>query len=201
LIKSVVHNDTEAIQAILDLHCKGQQIDLDATYSRGNFYKKGLPKPRFCSDIEPKEDGVIPADAMYLPFKDKSLGIIIFDPPFLATTGPSLKKDDDSNKLNKRFGVYPNETLLFDFYEKAIKEFYRVCKKKGILIFKCQDKVSSGIQYFSHCFIYNKAIEAGWYPKDLFVKLAEFRIVADWQKKNQKHARKHHCFYWVFLKR
>lgn len=199
-VRTVVESDTEAIQSILDLHCSGQQIDLDPTYSKGNFYKKGITRPRFCSDIDPKA-GVMVADAIYLPFKDESLKTIIFDPPFLATSGPSLKIDDDSNKLNKRFGVYPSEVKLFEFYEKALAEFHRVVKKGGILIFKCQDKVSSGIQYFSHCYIHNMADKAGWYPKDLLIVLAKNRIVADWQKKNQKHARKFHCYYFVFQKK
>ena len=71
---------------------------------------------------------------------------------------------------------------------------------KGILIFKCQDKVSSGKQYMSHCFIYNEAIKIGFYPKDLFILLAKNRLVADWQLKNQKNARKFHSYFWVFEK-
>jgi tRNA G10 N-methylase Trm11 len=201
LIKSVVHSDTEAIKAILKLHCKGHRIDLDPTYSTGGFYKKGVTQPRFCFDIDPKVPGVTKADAAWLPLRDESMRVIIFDPPFLATTGPSLKKKNKSNRLNKRFGVFPNEPSLFKFYEDAIKELYRVCEDDGILIFKCQDKVSSGKQYFSHCFIYNKAVEAGWYAKDLFVLLAKHRLIADWQKVNQKHARKHHCYYFVFEKK
>jgi len=68
------------------------------------------------------------------------------------------------------------------------------------LIFKCQDKISSTKQYMSHVFIANQAIDAGFYPKDLFVLIANKRLCADWQVKNQKHARKYHCYFWVFEK-
>ena len=81
-----------------------------------------------------------------------------------------------------------------------MKEFYRILKDKGILIFKCQDKVSSGKQYMSHVFIMNEAVKLGFYPKDLFILLAKSRIVADWQLKNQKNARKFHSYFWVFQK-
>ena len=124
----------------------------------------------------------------------------MFDPPFLATTGASLKDGVDNNKINKRFGVYPSEKELHQFYVDSIKEAYRVLKENGILIFKCQDKVSSGKQYMSHVFIANKAVEVGFYPKDLFILLAKNRIVADWQVANQKNARKFHCYFWVFQK-
>ena len=68
------------------------------------------------------------------------------------------------------------------------------------MIFKCQDKVSSGKQYFSHVYVQKEAIKYGFYPLDLFILLAKNRIVADWQKANQKHARKFHSYFWVFKK-
>lgn len=114
----------------------------------------------------------------------------MFDPPFLATTGKSLSEDTKSNKINKRFGVYPSEQDLHQFYIDSMRESYRLLKNKGILIFKCQDKISSGKQYMSHVFIMNEAVKIGFYPKDLFILLAKNRIVANWQLKNQKKRKK-----------
>lgn len=81
-----------------------------------------------------------------------------------------------------------------------MKEAYRVLKPNGILIFKCQDKVSSGKQYMSHVFIMNEAVKIGFYPKDLFILIAKNRLIANWQIKSQKHARKFHSYFWVFEK-
>ena len=97
-------------------------------------------------------------------------------------------------------GVYPSEKELHEFYYDSLKEFYRLLKNDGILIFKCQDKISSGKQYLSHIFICNKAIEVGFYPEDLFILLAKNRLIAEWQLKNQKHARKFHSYFYVFKK-
>jgi SAM-dependent methyltransferase len=105
------------------------------------------------------------------------------------------------NRINRRFGVYPDELSLHRFYADAIREAYRVLKQDGILIFKCQDKVSGGKQYLSHVFVINTAVETGFYPRDLFVLLAKNRLVADWQLRNQKTARKFHCYFVVFQKR
>ena len=118
----------------------------------------------------------------------------------LATTGKSLKTNEDNNIINKRFGVYPSETKLHQFYIDSMKEFYRILNTNGVLIFKCQDKISSGKQYMSHCFIYNEAVKLGFYPKDLFILLSKNRLVADWQLKNQKNSRKFHSYFWVFEK-
>ena len=122
------------------------------------------------------------------------------DPPFLATTGKSITANDNNNFINKRFGVFPNEKELHQFYIDSMKEFYRILKDDGILIFKCQDKISSSKQYLSHVFIINEAIKIGYYPKDMFILLAKTRIVADWQVKNQKNARKFHSYFLVFQK-
>ena len=48
--------------------------------------------------------------------------------------------------------------------------------------------------------LYATLAEAGFYPKDLFILLAKNRLVADWQVKNQKNARKFHSYFWVFEK-
>ena len=78
--------------------------------------------------------------------------------------------------------------------------FYRILAESGILIFKCQDKVSSGTQYLSHVFIINQAISIGFYPVDIFVLLAKSRLTAKWQLKNQRHARKFHSYFLVLKK-
>jgi len=201
LIKSISYDQAEIIKSILRLHIKDGVIDVDSTYSKGNFYKKtGIQSPIYKFDIDPQTEDTVQASADDLPLENESVNCLMFDPPFLATTGGSLKTGNDNNAINKRFGVFPSEIKLFEFYIRALKETYRVLKQDGIMIFKCQDKISSSKQYMSHCFIYNEAIKIGFYPKDLFILLAKNRIVADWQLRNQKNARKFHSYFWVFQK-
>ena len=200
MIKSISYDQTEIINWILSLHCN-TPIELDPTYSKGNFYiKTGIPQPNHKFDINPQCEGVQQANAEDLPLDDESINTIMFDPPFLATKGPSLKKNDENNQMAQRFGVYETEKELHQFYERALIEFYRILSQKGILIFKCQDKVSSGKQYMSHVFIINKAIEIGYYCKDMFILLAKNRMVPEWQLKNQKNARKFHSYFIVLQK-
>lgn len=183
------------------MHVPSGKIDCDPTYSKGNFYANtGIDEPYYKFDIFPQVNGVEQADCRNLPLPDESLGSVMFDPPFLATTGKSLNRNDDNNIINKRFGVYPNEHELHRMYIDSLAEFHRVLKPNGILIFKCQDKVSSGKQYMSHVFVCNEAVKVGFYPKDLFILLSKGRLVADWQLKNQKNARKFHSYFWVFEK-
>ena len=193
LIKSFSYNQKEIIQNALSLHAIDGPI-LDPAYGKGNMW----PDVDYKFDINPQTEDTQQGDCRKLPFKDGEIATVIFDPPFLATKRPSLKKKS-GNIINKRFSVFPTEKELFDFYMDSLYEFWRVLKKKGIVIFKCQDKVSSGKQYWSHCLIWEMAREIGFYPVDLFVLLAKNRIVANWQK-NQKHARKFHAYFWVLRK-
>ncbi len=176
------------------------RIDCDPTFSTGAFYYgTGVEAPSLRFDIRPQAEGVIWADARNLPLSDSSIACMILDPPFLATTGKSLT-EGEGNKINRRFGVYSDEKSLHSCYADMLREAHRVLRPRGILIFKCQDKVSSGKQYFTHVFVMNTAVEMGFYPKDLFILLAKNRLVADWQVRNQKTARKFHCYFLVLQK-
>ena len=200
LVKNISYDQSEIIHNILRLHVPGGKIDCDPTYSTGAFYNgTGIEVPELRFDIKPQAEGVIQADARHLPLEDESISCMMFDPPFLATTGKSLT-EGQGNIINRRFGVFPDEQSLHRFYVEAMVEAHRVLKPQGILIFKCQDKVSSGKQYWSHCFIMNEAVKIGFYPKDLFILLAKNRLVADWQARNQQHARKFCSFFWTFQK-
>lgn len=199
IIKPVSNDQTEIIRNILQLYAPNG-IDCDPTYSIGKFYDHTcIQKPFYRFDICPQLPDVIQADARHLPLQDKAVNCVMFDPPFLATKGPSLNSSGENNKINKRFGVYPDEQSLHTFYKDAIAEMHRILKPNGILIFKCQDKVSSGKQYLSHVYIINHAVQAGFYPEDLFVLTAKNRLIANWQK-TQRHARKFHCYFIVFRK-
>ena len=200
MIKSLSFNQQEIIQNIISLYIPSKQIDLDPTYSKGIFYKNSpFPAPELKFDLYPQVEGVIQADCRNLPLDNQSINSIMFDPPFLATTGPSLNSSQNNNLINKRFGVYHNEQALHQMYWDSLKEFWRILKPEGILIFKCQDKVSSGKQYMTHVYTMNMAEEIGFYTLDLFVLGVESRLVADWQM-NQKHARKFHSYFLVFQK-
>lgn len=198
VIKTISYDQDEILRGILHLYVPEGRFDVDPTYSKGNFYRN-IPEPAYKFDIVPQSDQVIQADCRDLPLENASVHSVIFDPPFLATTGKSLNTEN-GNIINRRFSVCSSERELQDLYTDSIHEFYRVLDRNGILVFKCQDKVSSGKQHFMHCFVYEQALRSRFEPMDLFVLCAKSRIIADWQR-NQKHARKYHSYFWVFKKK
>ncbi len=192
VISTIGFNEQEIIRDILYLHGKGNYIDCDPTFSVGNFYKNGLPKPNYRFDKYPQIKGVVEATSDNIPLENESCNVIMFDPPFVING--YLK---ETGIITKRFTSFKHWNELKEMYNGSLKEFYRILKNGGIVIFKCQDIVSSGKNHFSHCWIINEALRFGFYPKDLFLLLAKNRLT---DGREQQHARKYHSYFWVFEK-
>jgi len=202
VIKSIGKDQHQIIRDIIKLHVPSGVIDCDCTYSSGKFYepKHNIERPKYVFDIEPQFDYVVKADCKNLPLENECIDSLMFDPPFIISSGPSMDSDNEKqNMTHRRFSSFKNPKELFDTYEGAIKEAYRILKNGGTFIFKCQDTVSGGKQYFTHCWIMNKAYEMGFYPKDLFILEGKSRLISG-KHANQKHCRKFHCYFWVFTK-
>jgi hypothetical protein len=195
MIKSYAYNEGEILRSIFGLHLQGGVIHLDPTYSKGSIYKTaGLPEPIIKCDLFPVDAETMETDSRFLPFSRGTIDSILFDPPFLIDSENSKK----SGKMVRRFHAYNTYAQLWQMYFDSLVEFERVLKKKGVLIFKCQDTVSGRAQYFSHAYVLNAANKAGFYAKDLFILLSKNRMRGAW--KTSVHARKFHCYYWVFTK-
>ena len=197
VMKSISYDQIEIIKWILRLYCPSG-IDVDVTYSKGNFYKT-ITEPKYKFDLNPQTSDTVKADFCHLPLKDNSVNSIMFDPPF--TGGVPVTHKIGSNIVSNRFSSYWDMKELFKSYYNAMSEFYRVLSDNGVLIFKCQDTILSGKQYFVHVNIINKAYELGFYPKDLFVLLAKNVVLGHaGGYTKQYHARKFHSYFLVFLK-
>tara|TARA_Y100001973_G_C5033858_1_gene249397 strand:+ start:51 stop:659 length:609 start_codon:yes stop_codon:yes gene_type:complete len=196
VIKSYSFSNTEILQNINKLYLDNKGIELDPTYSKGNFYKD-FPKPKFASDIMPRFDFVKKMNSTQLNFKSNSLNSICFDPPFLIGYG-NAKANKNINAL--RFGIFKYYEDVLEYYKKSVKEFRRILKVNGILLFKSQDySVSSNKSYFLHNDVYNICTEKNFEGIDLFILLAKNRIYNPNLK--QRHSRKFHCYWYVFKKK
>lgn len=191
VVKSISYSQDEILKWIIQLYCP-DGFDLDPTYSKGIFYKN-VPEPKLKFDLEPQTKDVQQANCADLPIKSNSLNSIVFDPPFcFGIHGKTLQ-----NISAKRFTMFKNFADLCVMYQDSLKEFARILKSKGKLIFKCQDYTDSKTT-MTHCLVYQWAVEFGFYAKDLFILLSKHRIFNP--KLTQRHARKFHSYFWLFEK-
>ena len=198
MIKSVSDDQKYIINSIMQL-CKIDRFDADVTYGNGVFWKN-LPPPVYCFDINPQLDYVTCASSDNLPFEEKSINSVMFDPPFLTY----IKSAREHNSIMaKRYGGYWKYDELQDHYTKTIKEAYRVLNKKGIFVVKCQDIVHNHVLHSTHINVV-KWSETMFRLKDLFILTAKNRIPIPQKenetKKVQKHSRIHHSYFMVMEK-
>lgn len=198
-VRSVYNSNYEVIKNIMELY-KINQFDLDCTYSKGSFWKN-LPEPKIKTDLIPITEDTIQADSEHLPFENESMTNIMCDLPFVIC-GKSYKSNKNgSSIIAKRFEGYATYNDLKNNYYNTLKELYRVCKNNGFVVFKCQDSVSGGLNYFTHVMVINMAYKIGFYVKDMFVLVAKMRVNSfgsRWNK--QEHARKHHSYFIILQK-
>ena len=136
-IYSFFENEQSCLQAILNIHNSGNPIELDPMFNKGMFYKNTIEKPVLRFDLNSEKRGydALQADACHLPVKDSSIGCMILDPPFMFGTHGQTK----NSVINKRYTMFDNFAELKKCYQGILSEAYRILKRNGLLIFKCQD--------------------------------------------------------------
>jgi len=194
---SVFDNEQNLLKAILKIHNNNQDIDLDPMFNKGNFYKDKLNIPKYTYDINANKEQYLckQGDATNLiEIENNSIQCEILDPPFMFGTHGQTK----NNIINKRYTMFDSWNELEKLYKAILIESKRVLKKNGILIFKCQDYTDSKTT-MTHCLVYKWALELGFYAKDLAILIKPNKIYNG--NTNQRHLRKVHTYFWVFIKK
>jgi hypothetical protein len=191
---------------VMELHVPPGSIVADVTHGTGIFWKN-IPKGKYRLLATDIKTGV---DCRRLPYEDASVDCVVLDPPYmeglfrrsadhLAGAGTyAAFRDTYSNGEGTTTGPKYHAAVL-DLYFRAGREAYRVLRRHGVLIVKCQDEVSANTQNLTHVEIVNEYQGLGFYAKDLFVLVRPNRPAVSRIKK-QEHARKNHSYFLVFVK-
>jgi len=192
MIPSVFDNEQELLRAIISLHSP-EGIELDPMYFKGNFYKE-IAKPKYIFDLNPQVNDCAEADACDLPIDNNVISSMVLDPPFMFGLHGQAKNYYSS----KTHGIFKDFDELESLYKKIIFEAHRILKKRGVLFFKCQDYTDSKTTMV-HCHVWEWAREIGFYAKDLAIlNLPKGKV---WNSNLiQRHTRKVHSYFWVFIK-
>lgn len=193
---SVFYDEQDLLHTLLSIHNGGKNIELDPMYNRGMFYKNTLEKPTYRYDLEAEIKGydAEKGDATDLPLPDNSINCMILDPPFMFGSHGQTK----NNVINKRYTMFDTFSELETLYKGILSEAYRVLKKDGVLIFKCQDYTDAKTT-MTHCLVYNWATRQGFYTKDIAILEKPNKIYNG--NLQQKHLRKSHSYFFVFVKK
>lgn len=201
-----VGKNEDVFPSILNLHVPQGSVVADVTYGKGIFWKN-VPKSKyklFATDIKTG------TDCRKLPYDDASIDCVVLDPPYMeglyridasqmAGSGTYAPFRNVYSNGERTLGSPKYHDAVLDLYFKAGKEAYRVLRKYGVLIVKCQDEVSANTQRLTHVEIIKEYESMGFYTKDLFVVVRPNRPAVSRIKK-QEHARKNHSYFLVFIK-
>jgi len=219
-----IGDNADLFARILHLHVPTGTTIADVTFGQGTFWKnvRGGDYNLLASDIDAKSGhGIFPShpievktgiDCRNLPYDNDTLDAVVLDPPYMeglyravtshlagSGTHAGFRHAYSNGKPTDEEGPKWHEAVV-DMYIKAGREAYRVLKRDGILIVKCQDEVSANKQRLTHVEIITAYESLGFYSKDLFVLMRMNRAGVSRLKK-QEHARKNHSYFLVFQKR
>jgi len=202
-----ISGNSDVFKQILDLHVPIGAKIADVTYGNGIFWKNvDLSK----YDLTPS-DLSTGTDCRNLPYENDAYDVIVLDPPYmegLLRNNVSHKAGSSSYSAFREYYSNGDEKnndgpkwhkAVTDLYFKAGIEAFRVLKKNGILIVKCQDEVSANKQWLTHVEIINHYEKLGFYTKDLFVVVRQNKASISCLKK-QVHARKNHSYFLICIK-
>ena len=216
-------SNDEVFPHILELYVPAQSRIADVTYGKGVFWKKvdtskyellasdlrTLGLPAHC------QGGI---DSRKLPYEDESLDAIIFDPPYMHTPGGTAHNGhqnfedyyannvEQDHRVIKEIWEQTNgnppkyHEAVLDLYFRTAREAWRVLKREGIFVVKCQDEVCANKQRLTHIEITVAFEKYGFITEDLFVVVRKNKPGISRLKNKQQHARKNHSYFMVYRK-
>lgn len=212
-MSAYVAGNADIFPKIMELHVPKNSLVADVTWGNGIFWQN-VPAEDYrllTTDI------AMGIDCRNLPYENESVDCVVLDPPYMegfyrkspdnkagsgthSAFAEAYSNGDEINEDSDNEGTKKWHAAVTDMYFKAGVEARRVLRKSGVLIVKCQDEVSAGKQWLTHVEIINKYEEFGFYTKDLFVVVRNNRPSVSRLIK-QKHARKNHSYFLVFVKK
>lgn len=212
VVRNISFDQSEILYNIMQLYNNGEPFECDITASELKFYKKTkgdnyeIPEPKILMDVYPQRDDIFQIDKWgKLPLENESVSSIVVDLPFVVSpaNSPSATKEikEGSCLIYKRFnGYYPVDNLYYSYYH-WLSECFRVLKKNGICIFKCQSCISGGIRHNTEEFSFMAAQRIGFKMIDKFTLQAKARLISSNKYKNgQKHSRSYTSQFLIFKK-
>jgi hypothetical protein len=196
--------NSDIFPQILRLHVPRGATVADVTFGKGVFWRD-IPSDEYRRLTTDLKTGV---DCRNLPYGNEEIDCVVLDPPYmegLYRSDNSFAGNGTHNAFREHYSNGNRPALLDNKWHDAVLELYvlaaiearRVLKPDGILIVKCQDEVSAGIQRMSHVEIILNLLKLGYYPKDIFVVVRRNRPGVTRIIK-QLHARKNHSYFLVF---
>jgi len=207
ILSAHIGQNAKVFQQLMELHVPIGSIVADVTYGKGCFWKT-IPQEAYDVKATDIKDGI---DCRNLPYKNGEIDCVVLDPPYIEGFYRRDKKQLAGTQSHVNFRTYYGNHsatksiakyhgAVREMYLESSREAYRVLRKKGVLVIKCQDEVSANKQWLTHVEVINDCTDLGFYIKDLFIVVRTNRPICSNIHK-QAHARKNHSYFLVMEKK
>lgn len=199
VFSAYVGTNDEVFPHILSLYVPKGSLVADVTYGQGVFWRR-VPEGAYRLKTTDLSTGT---DCRALPYEDESMDCVVFDPPYMHTPGGTAHVEhrnyEQYYRNNRAQSDKKYHEAVLDLYFSAAREAWRVLKRGGIYIVKCQDEVCANRQCLTHVELIVELAQYGFVAEDVFVILRNGKPGVS-RVLRQAHARKNHSYFLVFLK-
>lgn len=167
-------------------YLKDTDFLLDPTYGKGKWWTRWR-EPDVTHDLT---TGV---DFRRLPEADGTFDSVAFDPPYVAMGG---RKTTGIQEFFDRYGLTDapkRPAELQEMNDAGLRECLRVVKKKGIVIVKSQDYVTSGKLFPGTHYTLTAALAMGFKLEDRLEHIGHARAQPKRTRKDGQPVRQHHA--------
>lgn len=191
--------NAELIEEVAKLWIKGADRVFDATYGRGKWWTNFRPSFLYTNDIDPESPSIYHHDFRDLPeWWNNLFDVVAFDPPYIAQGG---RKTSTEQEFLNRYGlqaVPKTPAALRYFIESGIASCARVLKRRGRLLVKTMDYISSGKYHSGYRSVCEDADKWGLTHVDTFIHASGTGPQP--KHRRQVHSRRAHSYLLVFEK-
>lgn len=193
--------DPEVLATLLSFYAPTAEHIVDVTANARRMWK-GLDtsKVTFC-DIDSAMKPDIIADFSSLPFAERSVDVLVFDPPHLPKAAASK---NSNHEFANRYGLSyaGSNSDISHLFPEFLREAERVLAPDGLIFAKLKDFVHNhAYRWTLTDFINAVRAQIGLTPCDLIVKRdpsAGNMMSGRWQRAH--HVRNAHCW-WVVVRK
>ena len=214
-LESVRHGNSAAcIEDIFRIHFRDAKVVADVTWGKGRFWEwpnqaihgRIDPPVVISLDADPRGGAKVVADYRFVPLKDKSVDVLVFDPPFIFT--PGIKRiigikrfflgSEEAVRYNEDDRVQrpKNPAELMGHTMSVMREARRVARQGVIL--KGQDLIVDKPYWWSFATMANIQAWWGMMPEDMLIQVSPEARLNDPRWKHQYHFRRRHAIYLIY---
>lgn len=189
--------NADLIEAVHQLgYIRDDDLVLDATYGKGNWWKRYRPANLVTNDLDVSLGADLADDFRHLRCIDDTFDVAVFDPPYIAQGG---RTTSTTQEFLTRYGLHdvPKTTgAVQELINDGMTEMARVVKPRGIVIVKCKDYISGGALWMGTHYTVAHALSIGLVCCDRFEHVG--RPGPQPHRPRQLHARRNLSTLFVF---